>query len=247
MQDTREEALSKRLVIILFCTLCAATVVLAISRSTQNVTWKYEITVVVSTPEGDKSGSQIWEVSLAPQKFNNAIGYQERVRGEAVAVALGNRGHLFALMRSANGQSYVRQVMYWAFPYEGRSNAVTTDQERITFYSNLIGRKVVLKPDYYPQMVAVGDLGDPRTIQTVYKRKRGSIENMAVLEVDRVEEVYGEGVAIKEVTIQMTDDVVTFHLDEILPWIGNSNSEFIELNSSSGNSGPLAYTDFQRK
>src|SRR4051812_10059597 len=63
-------------------------------------TWHYKMTVTVETPEGIKTGSAVRAVTvhLVP-RLSLEVHPTIEVKGEAVAVDLGRRGVLFALMR----------------------------------------------------------------------------------------------------------------------------------------------------
>src|SRR5262245_40374358 len=82
--------------------------------------WHYKLTVVVETPEGEKSGYVVREVRNSasrikfidlPEATNPASG-----KGEAVVVDLAGRGKLFALMSGyLEGPDHYKTILYKAF------------------------------------------------------------------------------------------------------------------------------------
>ncbi|MGB3139870.1 MAG: hypothetical protein WBB16_03640, partial [Aestuariivirga sp.] len=61
--------------------------------------WRYRLVLEIETPEGIKSGSSVRQVYVS-EASKLLVGklVKTHVRGEAVAVDLGDRGVLFALM-----------------------------------------------------------------------------------------------------------------------------------------------------
>ncbi len=97
--------------------------------------WRYKVTLTVETPEGLKTGYAVREHSYEPPLFYfpNGVG-SSRTFGEAVAVDLGERGYLFALIPSG------RDEFRGAFPYDK-----TKADRSYKYYSQLeVGTKAVL-------------------------------------------------------------------------------------------------------
>lgn len=72
-----------------------------------NPTYRFKMTIEVDTPQGVKTGSSVYEVETTGSRDLVAGGKGSRftLRGEAVAVDLGDGRTLFALLRLASGTS----------------------------------------------------------------------------------------------------------------------------------------------
>ncbi|MDH5723492.1 MAG: hypothetical protein OEY94_09250 [Alphaproteobacteria bacterium] len=158
--------------------------------------WNYRITVEIETPEGVKSGSAVREVQavLQPKITPETHPISYGTLGEAVVVDLGERGVVFALISS---ESY--NEVYKAFP-----SSVRTNKERIQYYSSLTkGKKTELKTSL-PWLATFTDRTNPLSLTGVDR-----------LNMDKT---FGEGVKFKRITIEMTDDPVTWGVvDKYLP------------------------------
>jgi len=175
--------------------------------------WRYKMTVEVETPEGTKTGAAVWEVSnayssLVPD-FPEA-GNPAEVKGEAVVVDLGERGVLFALI-----SSQLTSEFYKVFPVP---DGGPTTVKGIQYYRSLKpGTSAPLPEKQWPKMVTFEDMDNPKSVALV----RGSTFNTETQEyeqVDRMEELFGEGVRLKSITFEITDEPVTWAVvDEYLP------------------------------
>lgn len=176
-------------------------------------TWRYKITVAVETPEGIKEGSAVREISNTAAKKElidlPEAGNPATERGEAVVVDLGERGKLFALI---NWNS--EQELYYAFPYNDNRGGQTS-YNGVVFYNSIpVGAKATLTK-YIPKMVTFKDPADPQSVALVYDWQHDKI-------IDNFEAVFGQGVRLKEVTIERTDEPVTRKLDKLFP-------EYVEI------------------
>ncbi|MBI1301219.1 MAG: hypothetical protein GC137_06105 [Alphaproteobacteria bacterium] len=165
--------------------------------------WNYRITVNIETPEGLKSGSAVRKMTRAVPMLNlpQATGHYG-VEGEAVVIDLGERGTVFALI---DWDSY--NEVYKALPQP--KNAQMWD---IEYYMGLKpGTKGDLPPEEYPKMVSFGDVDDPSTQKLLYFVHANGVTNS-------YEEVLGDGVQLKSITIEITDDSVTWGIiDKFIP------------------------------
>lgn len=193
------------------------TVVIAAPELYPIGTWHYRMTVSVETPEGVMTGSAVREVhaSLGTEVLSASL------KGEAVAVELGKRGVLFALMRGVlNDADYGVNIVRKVFPFD--ADALTPGW--IKFYSKLkTSPEVTLEPAQYPMLVRFRDPQDLSTLENVYEMENyrdqgaeGSALQFRVRE-DRFEEAFGAGVRLKAVTIQMTEEGVTTQIEKYLP------------------------------
>ncbi|NCC53791.1 MAG: hypothetical protein EOM20_21655 [Spartobacteria bacterium] len=166
--------------------------------------WRYKMTVEVETPEGVKTGSAVREVTI--EEYTPVIvdipetaNLRTKVRGEAVVVDLGERGTLFAIM-DYNGAYRVIFDLFKGPPFmtpEGRE-----------YYKSLIGTEAVIPPEKYPMyapLVTFTDMDDPKSVEAV--------------EPGNLEEPFGEGVKLQGITVELTDQPVTWGIEEMLPWL----------------------------
>jgi hypothetical protein len=91
-------------------------IVTLISCSKGLPSYRYKMTVEVETPQGLRSGSSVIEVRTSGGGLTNTGGIQSRVQGEAVAVDLGSRGALFALLTARNDADRAAGIAPTAFP-----------------------------------------------------------------------------------------------------------------------------------
>jgi len=177
--------------------------------------WNYRMTVEVETPEGLKQGSAVRRISYhtEPSLFPGQGGALYYVsQGQAVVVDLGKRGLLFATM----GQDYAHNVALQSFPLREKTP---------------IGTKVTLAPERYPPLVHFRDLNDPRTIEHSYGHEMRDVPCAPVdhgtqpthcrgpVFADHLEEQFGSGVKLKEISIEVTNDSVTTGIENWLPWL----------------------------
>lgn len=174
-------------------------------------TWRYKITVTVDTPEGVKTGFAVREVSVTERvPLLPQVRADVKVKGEAVAVDLGKRGVLFALLRSEQSVDHAQEIVYGAFPFAEDypiSNEGSQTAEAIRYYRSLKGAKAVLKSDNYPMLVRFTDITNPKTVEKV---------DPASLEAS-----FGKGVKLEGITIEMTDEEVTVGVGGWLKWLVN--------------------------
>lgn len=202
--------------------------------------WRYKMTVEVETPEGIKTGYAVREVSAEKlPEFTpaSATGHARLEKGEAVVVDLGERGTLFALLKGYKiGADYAWAIVYHALPCaECGGSLGETTANNIRYYRSLKSAKAVLTPDLYPMMVRFRDAKDPKTVENLLEYKscadaKTRIRDSSVcLEKDHFDEAFGQGVKVKSVTIEMTEEPVTrgiagkympiyFPQDEYLKW-----------------------------
>ncbi len=192
-------------------------------------TYRYRMTVEVETPEGLKTGSSVIEVSTdraseytipTPGKVTN------RVRGEAAAVDLGERGVLFALLRSESEVDWAGRVMFLLAP-EGSLDG----DEFLGRFANMLDmtRPIDLPrtfPDVghlkdrpaRPMLMTFRDLADPTTVEKV--------------DPDNLAATFGDGVSLRRITVQMTDDPVTTGIEERLEWMDEYRNRHFDDSST---------------
>jgi hypothetical protein len=186
--------------------------------------------VEVETPEGIKTGSAVREVSASSgvKVFQEESGASVHVRGEAVVVDLGKRGALFALLRGKKlGDDYGYGIVFNAFGY--RAGSLTP--EGIRYFSQKTG-SVVLEPENYPQLVRFRDLHDPMSVEEI------TVETTNDNSAKQLEEAFGSGVKIKQITLEMTKDDVTSEIAKWLPWLSAIKGGYLH-GGPTGRGAPL--------
>lgn len=175
---------------------------------------RYKITVTVETPEGIKVGSAVrsYHVQKTPEPLET-IHPHTSMKGEAVVVDLGKRGVVFAVMGTDD---------YWllfnTYPYA--KGAMTA--EGIRYYRSFKGGSTSLALKDRPLMVMFKDVKDPKTVTPVYRVSGTPIPNSRNYKYtveDRFEEIFGKGVKLKDITIETTNEPVTWGIEKQLPWI----------------------------
>jgi hypothetical protein len=190
----------------------------------------YKMTVEVQTPEGLKSASVVRAVSiqvLSPaQRAHSVKSYVAKVRGEALALSLGNRGVLFATMRDMNDQNYGQDVIFRVFPHD-------TDYDpdaMVRYYTNLSGARTELLPNDYPTLLFFKDRNDPKSGQQVLVMHADDLRNpVYYIRQDRFEDFFGPGVSLHSISIEATKEPVTEgSLDYFLPVWKDVHLDFAE-------------------
>lgn len=203
-------------------------------------TWRYKITVNVETPEGLKSGSAVREVTvMSGLELTPESTASKEVRGEAVVVDLGKRGVLFALLGTDD-----YQTLFQAFPVLGYGpGEAGTSDVGIRYYRSLKKTEPkVLPATLYPRLVTFKDISDPKTVVLAYNVQFGEAQNASgigfhpvVTKIDdHFEELFGQGVSLKDITIEITDESVTKVIGGYLPWLNEINGGYLDGQTSGG-------------
>jgi hypothetical protein len=132
-------------------------------------------------------------------------------------VDLGDRGILFATMDTSG--SY--RIVFEAFP-----GPPGLTEEGMAYYKNLKDKKAVIEPGPLsdPLLVTFSDLTDPMSVQEV--------------DSDNLQKTFGQGVRLKEITIETTDEPVTWQIKEVLPWLNRLEMKYLH-GGSTGRGAPL--------
>lgn len=144
-----------------------------------------------------ETGSHSW---VTPE----ASGVRGHARGEAVAVELPGGKVLFALLRTEQTSDGAAWFPFRAIKtpkFEGEYSGV-----RRTRYMERNKLAGTLPPKDYPMLVTFRDPTDPQTVERV--------------DPDDLAATFGPGVALRRITVQMTDDPVTTGIEKRLGWLG---------------------------
>ncbi len=161
-----------------------------------SASWRYKITVEVETPEGIKTGSVVRETRASTDiRIGDAGGGAAGTIGEAVVVDLGKRQYLVGLLPEGDDLS----LAMGGLPPGTR--------EGMTYYSHLKeGKASLMMKGFLPHFVTFKNPDDPMTVENV--------------DGQDLAKTFGEGVALKDVTIEITDAPVTWGaLNTYLPWL----------------------------
>ncbi|MBM3618057.1 MAG: hypothetical protein FJX23_05860 [Alphaproteobacteria bacterium] len=184
--------------------------------------WRYRMTVNVETPEGMKSGSAVRQVTVERAAiYFPERGPTPRVKGEAVVVDLGDRGQVFALLKGYRlGVDHAGMLPFTVFPLPGQmGSGGGTTKAGVAYYSQLKDVKGDVPQDYYPMFVHFKDPQDPTIVELVMDIGKEPEQSEYKLRSDRFEEIYGKGVKLHSVVLEMTDDPVTTGIEKWLPWL----------------------------
>jgi hypothetical protein len=169
--------------------------------------YRFRLTVVVDTPQGVRTGSSVYEVTavrtggILPEEAKRDWS----VRGEAVAVDLPNGRTLFALLRTGahfgDMAGLSMSTLYPAFKAEGYD--VVGVAEKLA--SGAYPGPAVVDPHDYPLLVVFDDPEDPASVHDV--------------EANNLAAVFGYGVALRSIVVELSEDPVTESLAERLSWL----------------------------
>jgi hypothetical protein len=175
-------------------------------------TYRQKLTVVVQTPDGEKTGAAVTQVvaSVGSGGLNGHI-VNYRVKGEAAIVDLGNGRHLFALLSS--GGEY-DATEYWAmnaFYKRVMEQYPTGSVERLNaFYTALpnIKGSVELPIKDYPLLVTFDDISNPETVKEV--------------KPNRLADIFGAGYALQSIVLEIVDEQASGeNVARLLPWLSS--------------------------
>lgn len=192
-------------------------------------TWRYRMTVEVETPEGLKIGSAVRQVHVQhePKLLPEMHGFDVSVKGEAVVVDLGERGVLFALL----GRRLAHSVVIETFPWPGGPGG-SYSTEGLRYYAGLKIEKKEVALGQIPRLVTFKDMNNPESVELVYSSELSWQESKGSHKVydvtDNFEAVFGKGVKLKRVWIEMTDDAVTKGVVDWLPWLPDYRNKLFD-------------------
>lgn len=167
--------------------------------------YRFRMTVRVDTPTAMKTGSSVYEVEAGHKRRLTAEEGSRYLwsQGEAVAVDIAPGKVLFALLATSAGQGDVSTMSMSAMD-PAFHNEMPESAARIANRRN-IKSPAVIGPSDYPLLITFRDLSKPNSL----------------IEVDPhdLPAVFGEGVRLRAVEVEVTDDPVTTGLTARLPWL----------------------------
>ncbi len=189
--------------------------------------YRFRLTVEVETPDGLKSGSSVIEVEtdVASEYAIPTPGrVSTNVRGQAAAVDLGDGQVLFAMLRSEISYDWASNIMFMLAPkysgenaFEARYDAMLNRRSAIRV-PRFWRRGLLRGVSAYPMLVTFEDIQDP--------------ESAVKVDPDDLAARFGEGVRLKHITVQMTDDPVSTGIERLLPWLDDFRRRNLDGSSS---------------
>ena len=203
----------------------AALAAAELANNDKHYSWRYKMTVEIETPEGLKTGSAVREVNvnITPYPLDDRHPYRSKVtmKGEAVTVDLGDRGVLFAIITP---DSYPEITDTFAGP-------PPLTPEGAEYYSRLENVKAPVEAKNISWMFTFSDLSDPKSVRLV-KGGEFDVAQQKYIPVDNFEKIFGSGVKLKGVTVEMTDEPVTWEIEKWLPWLENLRGGYLHGGST---------------
>ena len=172
-----------------------------------SVTVRYRLTVEVQVDGELKAASGVREVTYTKQpqlaaQHELSIGY----RGDAIALDLGSRGTLFALLKEGRDErSGPEWIVLRAFDFDGGSlpSPVEVGGEQV---ARLSGKRE-LSLDNLPKLVRFRDINNPMTVEGVNPFN--------------ISERFGAGTKLVRVTLEIVPpgEPITTGIDQKLKWL----------------------------
>lgn len=193
---------------VVLTALAAAGALVLTGCGEQLPTYRYRLTVEVETPEGLRTGSSVIEVrtrrgSGIPGPEAGGIG--STVRGEAVAVDLGPRGTLFALLSGPGAVDHAAGIAPSVLLPELPDRRGTPEAWGVNLRAlKEVRGPAAVGPSHYPPLVRLRDIRDPKTVEQV--------------RAEALTRHFGAGVYLRQISIEITDDPVTEGITSRLPW-----------------------------
>jgi hypothetical protein len=173
--------------------------------------WNQKLTVTVSTPQGEVSGSSVVAISWTKNFFSGGWGgalFQLTMLGDATTVDLGGGQFLFAMLGYQDSQE--KHCTGLIVPkLLGQSDNDFWGSDSFKHVQAAKGRgPITLPPKLYPHFLRFRDIKDPATAELV--------------DPDDLAKSFGTGVRLVRVTIEITGEPVTRGIKEVLPWLSRN-------------------------
>lgn len=164
--------------------------------------YRYRMTVEVVVDGELRSGSSVIEIELQTQpKLVDNLTIVPRVHGDAVFVDLGGGRNVVALLAGGPDGKFSSQPILLV--PQLFSADYLRDRNVLPKLASLRGRRDIPER-HLPTLVTFADLNDP--------------SNARVVRPEEFEAVFGPGVRLKRVWIEMTDEPVTRGIEKKFPW-----------------------------
>jgi len=187
---------------------------------------RYKMTVEVDTPEGVKTGSAVREISMVsrPKRMGEMNDTHVKLeKGEAVVIDLGQRGVLFALMGIGD---HAIQAFFNAIPSGCPEGAVSRCS--IRYYKSLSKSATSkLAEKNYPMLVTFKNRYDLNSLAVASKYESEDMPDGYGGVAHSLTSLFGNGVKISSIIIELTDQEPEFIIDQWLPWLSQIGGKYL--------------------
>jgi hypothetical protein len=206
---------------IVFALIAAAVVFYQVAYP--SVTVRYRLTLEALVDGEPKTGSGVIEVSYGKQsEFAAQHELVVDFRGEAVALDLGSRGTLFALLKEdTDSRSGPEWIVLRAFDFPGGSLPRPVE-EGVRQVRRLSGKRE-LPLTSLPLLVRFRDLNDPMTVERVSPLSIGERFGADAKLVRATLEIVPAGIWPMSI-FGFTGEPITTGIERRLPWIAKTKS-----------------------
>jgi hypothetical protein len=187
--------------------------VLMLTGCGTNHSWNQKLTVKVSTPNGEKTGSAVTRVSVTVgRQFATDTILSFGARGEATIIDLGAGKYLFVLLSNSGPGN----TEYLADNTLGHLVTIAQNQDEISrlnakysAFEKLRGA-VPVPLKNYPLLVTFTDINNPKSVKEV--------------KPETMSDTLGPGFALKSIALEITDEPVTDgKVESVLGWLANED------------------------
>jgi hypothetical protein len=214
--------------------------------------YRFRMTIEIDTPQGLRTGSGVMEVVTSRWTFtwpNDSAGLNARFQGEAIPIDLPG-GTMFALVGLGNGGGSIFPSV--ASSFERRMDRFDrypslTIAKRLAGWGAL-GRKAELKDRPFVERATTNGPGtnyyDARTQLPMFVRFRDIMKPETVEQVDpyNLSKVFGPGVRLRRIMLEIVNDEVTTGIGKRLPWLATIPGGLVQLPPGRSElEGPLAW------
>jgi hypothetical protein len=179
---------------------------------------RYRLTIDVEADGTIHTGSGVIEVSFARQGWSDTqtLGMKPSIKGEAIAVDLGARGVLFALLKGVptGDRNYVSAPPAMAVKEFKLAPSVGSLKGEDLPRLSKISTRAEVPVGRLPMIVRFRDLNDPMSVEQV--------------DPGNLEKSFGGGARIVRATIETTRDAVTWGIERRLPWLTEYQSKLLD-------------------
>lgn len=159
--------------------------------------WNQRLTLTISTPDGDKTGSAVISTTV---NFTPTLGFPggvtSKIFGEATVVELSEGKYIFALLN--NPISLAKNTFKYLVLTEKEVKSGKQYNRKYQYFKFWWVRDIMpVKPkSNYPTLITFDDINDPATVK--------------LIDPNDLAATFGKGFALKEMTLEITDKNVEF-------------------------------------
>jgi hypothetical protein len=199
--------------------------------SARGDTFRYRLTVAVESNGEIYTGSGVIEVKMHFQEYWSPPALP-RVTGDAVVVEVPGRDPIFVLLTAKENVDWDASIAFKTFQDRFPMPRTPRGDTRVLA---ALREKAEIPAKWYPILVAFGDASRPASVYEV----NASDSSRAL----------GVGSRVVRMSIEMTDEPVTYAVDKILPWVSNlggylDGEEYSFINTLAGR---LSARDFRKR